>query len=74
MAQGIHNRSVKKQKGHCRHGKLKVSFQVEKKKKSVGGGSLGRFYRADIKSLPLSYNWEPNQANQFKVPFKKKKG
>ena len=34
MAQGNHNRSVKKQKGHCRHGKLKVSFQVEKKKKN----------------------------------------
>ena len=25
---------------------------------------MGRFYRADIKSLSLSYNWEPNQANQ----------
>ena len=45
VAQGNHNRSVKKQKGHCRHGKLKVSFQVEKKKKNqvlvaaVGAGS-----------------------------------
>ena len=62
MAQGNHKRSVQKQKGHYWHGKL--SFQVVKKKKSVGGGSLGQFYRADIRKLSRSYNWEPNQANQ----------
>ena len=25
---------------------------------------MGRFYRADIRKLSVSYNWEPNQANQ----------
>ena len=25
---------------------------------------MGRFNRADIRRLSVSYNWEPNQANQ----------
>ena len=33
MAQGNHNRSVKKQKGHCRHGFVPSKVEEKKKKK-----------------------------------------
>ena len=43
-------------------------------KRSVGGDSLGRFYRADKRRLPVSYNWVSKLSRhrpirKFKVPF-----
>jgi len=43
-------------------------------KRSVGGNSLDRFYRADKRRLPMSYNWGSKLSRhrpirKFKVPF-----
>ena len=43
-------------------------------KRSVGGDSLDRFYKADKRRLPMSYNWGSKLSRhrpirKFKVPF-----
>ena len=64
MAQGNHNRSVKKaeralQAWFCAILSRRKKDEKEEKegKRSVGGDSLDRFYKADKRRLPMSYNW-----------------